>query len=416
MFFLFTLNSSTTQISRHHHTVPLEDPSLRFHPRRPMLRPPWACYPSVHPSVCLPRGVLTSGWRRCRGGAWAGRAHRAADHVQRPSRPPRSRCCGCPARPASTARRAPRGPGIPDRVTDPSMPSFTNQGPSEPSPWLPHHTHVGRCHGEDPVQVFHQLLKGWPLRGDGVPALPHDHVPAGGKRGPSSMMGLSGAHQPLPAHPQIPWENSYGQRNFSHGGLGAWPPWGRRRVLWSHAPCYLSPHACPCSWSRRGNHSQNDTPELHPQQPFTKRRRCFMSPGSHGLSQNTSGWVKLPAASPTIALWGCPTSWTTAWSHIWPQREGGVERGGHPPPCTHRSWVQFAGLSIRWPSFRSLKSSSTGIPGYGDPPKVKISHSSTPKDQLETKEKSLKYNEFFFQLPPIFLSPAQLYFCAAMHS
>lgn len=76
-----------------------------------------------------------------------------------------------------------------------------------------------------------------------------------------------------------------------------------------------------------------------------------------------------------------------------------------PPPHTHRSWVQFAGLSIRWPSFKSLKSSSTGIPGYGDPPNVKISHSSTPKDQLETKERSLKFNEFFFQVPPHIPSP-----------
>lgn len=94
---------------------------------------------------------------------------------------------------------------------------------------------------------------------------------------------------------------------------------------------------------------------------------------------------------------------------LWPQREWGKgeKRGkllGHPP-STHRSWVQLAGLSIRWPSFKSLKSSSTGIPGYGDPPKVKISHSSTPKDQLETKERSLKFNEFFFFSTPHIPSP-----------
>lgn len=49
---------------------------------------------------------------------------------------------------------------------------------------------------------------------------------------------------------------------------------------------------------------------------------------------------------------------------------------------TYRSLVQLAGLSMRWPSFRSLKSSSTGIPGYGEPPNVKISHMSTPNDHL----------------------------------
>lgn len=45
--------------------------------------------------------------------------------------------------------------------------------------------------------------------------------------------------------------------------------------------------------------------------------------------------------------------------------------------------MQLAGLSMRWPSFSSLKSSSTGIPGYGEPPSVKISHIKTPNDQLE---------------------------------
>ena len=44
--------------------------------------------------------------------------------------------------------------------------------------------------------------------------------------------------------------------------------------------------------------------------------------------------------------------------------------------------MQLAGLSMRWPSFSSLKSSSTGMPGYGEPPSVKISQSRTPKDQL----------------------------------
>lgn len=52
-FFLFTLNSLTTQISRHHHAVPLEDPSLRFRPWCPTFAPPWACCPPVRPSVHL---------------------------------------------------------------------------------------------------------------------------------------------------------------------------------------------------------------------------------------------------------------------------------------------------------------------------------------------------------------------------
>lgn len=56
--------------------------------------------------------------------------------------------------------------------------------------------------------------------------------------------------------------------------------------------------------------------------------------------------------------------------------------------CTHSSSVQAAGLSIRCPSFSSLNSSSTGMPGYGDPPRVKISQSSTPYDHLERGEAS----------------------------
>lgn len=123
--------------------------------------------------------------------------------------------------------------------------------------------------------------------------------------------------------------------------------------------------------------------------------RCCVSPNSHGLRKvclemATQIATKHPSSLDTRAQRG----------RIWPQRERGVEQG-QPPQYTHKSWVQFAGLSIRWPSFKSLKSSSTGIPGYGDPPKVKISHSSTPKDQLETKERSLKFNEVFFPSPPI---------------
>lgn len=53
------------------------------------------------------------------------------------------------------------------------------------------------------------------------------------------------------------------------------------------------------------------------------------------------------------------------------------------PPSTHSSLVQLLGLSILWPSFSSLKSSSTGMPGYGEPPRVKISHIRIPKDHLQ---------------------------------
>lgn len=49
---------------------------------------------------------------------------------------------------------------------------------------------------------------------------------------------------------------------------------------------------------------------------------------------------------------------------------------------THSSWVQLDGRSMRCPSFSSLNSSSTGMPGYGEPPRVKISHIRIPKDHL----------------------------------
>lgn len=60
---------------------------------------------------------------------------------------------------------------------------------------------------------------------------------------------------------------------------------------------------------------------------------------------------------------------------------------------TYSSCVQLEGLSIRCPSFRSLKSSSTGIPGYGEPPNVKISHIRTPNDHLRVNERK-KHGSF----------------------
>lgn len=39
-------------------------------------------------------------------------------------------------------------------------------------------THLVGRHGQAAVQVLHQLLEGGSLGGDGVPAVPHHHVPA----------------------------------------------------------------------------------------------------------------------------------------------------------------------------------------------------------------------------------------------
>lgn len=79
----------------------------------------------------------------------------------------------------------------------------------------------------------------------------------------------------------------------------------------------------------------------------------------------------------------------TPWSIHYPSTleflSSTADRNCNIARCLYRSynsWVQVDGRSIRWPSFRSLKSSSTGTPGYGEPPRVKISHSKTPKDHL----------------------------------
>ena len=52
---------------------------------------------------------------------------------------------------------------------------------------------------------------------------------------------------------------------------------------------------------------------------------------------------------------------------------------------SHNSGGQCGGRSIRWPSRSSENSSSTGMPGYGEPPRVKISHSRIPNDHLEAE-------------------------------
>lgn len=90
------------------------------------------------------------------------------------------------------------------------------------------------------------------------------------------------------------------------------------------------------------------------------------------------------------SLASCPSHATPGHQspHI-PRALGGIllpHRLGIGISEAHRSWVQLAGLSMRCPSFNSLKSSSTGMPGYGEPPRVKISQRRTPKDQLQGRE------------------------------
>lgn len=43
---------------------------------------------------------------------------------------------------------------------------------------------------------------------------------------------------------------------------------------------------------------------------------------------------------------------------------------------------QLWGCSMRWPSLRKSSNCSVGKPGYGAPPRVKISHKQTPNDHL----------------------------------
>lgn len=181
---------------------------------------------------------------------------------------------------------------------------------------------------------------------------------------------------------------------WSKEGVRLQPHFGEgRRDLWS--PHLMCACALKAGW-----------------RPVLRMRCQIGTPNCHPMNEEETWHPNSPKQGLATALAVCGHRGKGEWEE---------EKGS--PPSTHRSWVQLAGLSIRWPSFKSLKSSSTGIPGYGDPPKVKISHSSTPKDQLETKERSLKFNEFFFfplHIPPPIpqypLPPARLYFCAAMHS
>lgn len=56
----------------------------------------------------------------------------------------------------------------------------------------------------------------------------------------------------------------------------------------------------------------------------------------------------------------------------------------------YMSGEQFSGLSIRYPSLRRRNKSSFGIPGYGLPPNVTISHNTIPKDHLLGKRQKRK--------------------------
>ena len=51
--------------------------------------------------------------------------------------------------------------------------------------------------------------------------------------------------------------------------------------------------------------------------------------------------------------------------------------------CTHQSIGQVSGFSIRYPDCSSLSKSLLGIVGYGVPPRVINSNSTTPYDHLE---------------------------------
>ena len=51
---------------------------------------------------------------------------------------------------------------------------------------------------------------------------------------------------------------------------------------------------------------------------------------------------------------------------------------------------QLWGCSMRWPSLRKSSNCSVGIPGYGVPPSVKISHKQIPNDQLWDKHATVR--------------------------
>lgn len=82
------------------------------------------------------------------------------------------------------------------------------------------------------------------------------------------------------------------------------------------------------------------------------------------------------------------------------------------------SWVQAEGLSMRWPSRSNLKSSSTGTPGYGEPPRVKISHRRTPKDHLQqenTQYQNTTQKRNFYQIRALIWRYTELKTWAILH-
>lgn len=126
--------------------------------------------------------------RRCcaEGGTWEGTARPGAGRGKKQSPLPRSRwSCGCPGSRENTDPAAWRGPGTPERDKRQRWAQEgTGQPPRSTSPRC-HLSYLVGGHGHDPVQVLHQLLEGGSLGRDGVPAIPHHHVPAraGGGRG-----------------------------------------------------------------------------------------------------------------------------------------------------------------------------------------------------------------------------------------
>lgn len=122
-------------------------------------------------------------------GTWEGTARLEEGHGRTPSPLPRSMwSCGCPGSRGNTDPAAWRGPGTPGRderrgwAPDGIEHPMGSAQPRRRGAF----SYLVGGHGHDPVQVLHQLLEGGSLGWDGVPAIPHHHVPAGrGRRGMS---------------------------------------------------------------------------------------------------------------------------------------------------------------------------------------------------------------------------------------
>jgi len=69
---------------------------------------------------------------------------------------------------------------------------------------------------------------------------------------------------------------------------------------------------------------------------------------------------------------------------------------------TDISWEAKTGRSMRCPSRSRSNSFSTGTDGYGLPPSEKISHNSTPYDQLDNHIVTIIYQYHMLQKPVFF--------------